>query len=72
MFLVLEQPATHVAKVSTVTRCIAKSVDLCVIIFLSVVLPYPVGVMLGFIYTLTHDGVRNGQSIGNGFFSSER
>lgn len=68
MFLVLERPATGVAKVSTLTRCIAKGVDLCVIVLLSIILPYPLGVLLGFIYTLIHDGIRRGQSLGKYLF----
>ncbi|MBI3542878.1 MAG: RDD family protein [Deltaproteobacteria bacterium] len=68
MFLVLERPIANTAKVSTLTRCIAKGVDLCVIILLSVVLPYPVGVLLGFGYTLVHDGVHKGQSLGKWLF----
>lgn len=68
MFLVLERPVTGASKVSTLTRCIAKSIDLFVIVFLSVVLPYPAGVLLGFIYTLIHDGVFKGQSLGKWLF----
>jgi uncharacterized RDD family membrane protein YckC len=70
MFLVLERPAAGIAKVSTLTRCIAKAVDLCVIVFLAVVLPYPLGVLTGFIYTMIHDGIPplKGQSLGKKLF----
>ncbi|MBI3554638.1 MAG: RDD family protein [Deltaproteobacteria bacterium] len=68
MFLVLERPAAGVAKVSVLTRCIAKGIDLCVIILPAVILPYPVGVLLGFMYTLVHDGVHKGQSLGKWLF----
>lgn len=68
MFLVLQEQASPTDKVSTLTRCIAKGIDLCVIFFLSIVLPYPLGVLLGFIYTLIHDGIRDGQSLGKRLF----
>lgn len=72
MFFVLLNPARTDAdssgKVSTLTRCIAKGIDLCVIFLFSVVLPYPVGVLLGFIYTIIHDGLFGGQSLGKRIF----
>lgn len=68
MLLVLHEQAPALAKVSTLTRCIAKGVDLCVIFLFSVVLPYPVGVLLGFIYTIIHDGMFSGQSLGKRLF----
>lgn len=68
MFLVLESPTPGIAKVSTLVRCVAKGLDLCVIFFLSIVLPYPVGVLLGFMYTLIHDGLYKGQSLGKRVF----
>ena len=67
MFLVLERPAAGVAKISTLTRCIAKGIDLGVIIMLSLILP-PAGAFLGFLYTLTHDGLYKGQSLGKYIF----
>lgn len=68
MFLVLHEQANPGEKVGTLTRCIAKGVDLCVIFLLSIVLPYPVGVLLGFFYTLVHDGIKDGQSLGKRLF----
>ncbi|MEW6056329.1 MAG: RDD family protein [Bdellovibrionota bacterium] len=69
MFLALEQrSSSQVAKVSTTVRCLAKGIDLCVIFFLSIILPYPIGVLLGFIYTLIHDGVWANQSLGKRLF----
>lgn len=68
MFLILQDQAVPTDKVSTLTRCIAKGIDLCLIFLLSIVLPYPVGVLLGFIYTLIHDGIKDGQSLGKRLF----
>lgn len=71
MFLILklaEQSQNGVTKVSTLNRCLAKGVDLFVIFFLSLVLPYPLGVLLGFVYTMIHDGIRQGQSLGKWLF----
>ena len=45
-------------------RCIAKAVDMIVILFLSLILPHPVGVFIGLIYVLIHDGLPGGQSLG--------
>jgi uncharacterized RDD family membrane protein YckC len=69
MFLVLEVPTTGAIKVSTITRCSAKGVDLFVVMLVSVVLPYPLGVLLGLGYTLIHDGLRKGQSLGKWIFN---
>lgn len=60
---------SEATKVSTLVRCLAKGIDLCVIFFFSIVLPYPLGVLLGFIYTLVHDGLFKGQSLGKKFFN---
>lgn len=68
MFLVLESPVAGGAKVSTLTRCVAKGIDICAIFLLAIILPYPVGVLLGFMYTLVHDGIHNGQSLGKWLF----
>jgi len=68
MFLVLEKSHHGTAKISALTRCIAKAIDLSVILLLSVILPYHVGALLGFIYTLVHDGLFQGQSLGKRLF----
>ena len=55
-------------KASTILRFLAKLVDLLCVLIPSVFLPYPVGVLLGFLYTLVHDGIFQGRSIGKRFF----
>lgn len=64
MFLVLHTPASGAMKISALTRCLAKGVDVAVIVLLSVALPHPAGVLLGLLYTLAHDGLFQGQSPG--------
>lgn len=54
-------------KVSALTRCVAKAIDLSVILLLSLAIPYA-GAILGFIYTLVHDGIFRGQSLGKRIF----
>ncbi len=49
-------------------RCLAKSLDVIVIFFLSLALPHPVGVFLGLVYVLIHDGFPGGQSLGKKAF----
>jgi len=62
MFLVLS--TSSVPRVAVTTRCIAKAIDLGIIVVLSIVLPSPAGVFLGFLYMLVHDGLFRGQSPG--------
>ena len=55
-------------KASVVNRVIAKLVDLTLVIGMAAVLPYPLGPLLGFLYSLLSDGFSGGpfksQSIG--------
>lgn len=62
MFLVLSTGSA--AGVAVTTRCIAKAIDVGVIVVMSIVLPSPAGVFLGFLYMLVHDGLFRGQSPG--------
>jgi uncharacterized RDD family membrane protein YckC len=69
MFFVL--PVTPVradAKASIVNRVIAKMIDFAVFVALAALLPYPLGPLLGFLYSLLADGMTFGpfhsQSIG--------
>ena len=60
---------THArVKTSVINRVIAKFIDLAVFVALSVILPYPLGPLLGFIYSLVGDGMNfgpfHGQSVG--------
>ena len=55
-------------KVSVLVRFIAKTIDIAIIVLLNVLLPYPVGVILGFLYTLIHDGIFHGRSVGKILF----
>jgi hypothetical protein len=49
-------------------RCLAKALDMIAIVFASLVLPHPVGVFIGLIYILIHDGLPGGQSLGKRVF----
>lgn len=72
MFLSMQTLPTNPSsetKVSVITRCMAKSVDLAVVFFVNVILPYPVGVLLGLVYMLVHDGLFQGHSFGKSLFS---
>jgi uncharacterized RDD family membrane protein YckC len=61
-------PANTHIKVSVVNRILAKLIDLLVIFVLAVTLPYRIGPLLGFLYSLLADGcnygIFQGQSIG--------
>ncbi len=61
-------PATTGARVSIMNRVVAKLIDLALVIAVSVLLPYPLGPLLGFLYSLLGDGLNfgpfKGQSIG--------
>ncbi len=58
-------------KVSVLNRVVAKLIDLAFVIGLVSVLPYPLGPLLGFLYSLFADGLRwggfRGQSLGKRF-----
>ena len=66
MFIVL--PISTQVKVSVVNRVIAKSIDIFIIFILAAILPYPVGPLLGFFYSIFGDGMNfgafRGQSVG--------
>ncbi len=61
------QTAGH-AKVGVVNRVVAKMIDLVIVIGVAAILPYPLGPLLGFLYSLFADGIHfkglQGQSIG--------
>ncbi len=62
-------PASNPAlKVSVMNRVIAKIIDLVFVVALAAVLPYPLGPLLGFLYSLFADGIPfagfRGQSLG--------
>jgi len=50
--------------VSLANRLVAKAIDLFLIFLFSVILPHPLGVLLGLFYVLVHDGLPKGQSLG--------
>lgn len=60
------------AKVNVVNRVAAKFVDLFIVFLVAVILPYPVGPLLGFVYSLVGDGIQGGgfegQSVGKKLF----
>lgn len=67
----MSEPSTTVLEDSgptVFTRCLAKSIDLCVVLFLNSILSNVVGALLGFIYMLIHDGLFSGQSLGKRVF----
>ncbi len=55
-------------RVSVVNRVIAKIIDIIIVFLMAAVLPYPVGPLLGFLYSLFGDGIHvgsfQGQSVG--------
>ena len=55
-------------RVSLVSRVVAKLIDIALVMLLAAVLPHPVGPLLGFLYSLTADGMRfwrfDAQSVG--------
>jgi uncharacterized RDD family membrane protein YckC len=59
-------------KVSVLNRVLAKLVDILLVFTMAAVLPYPVGPLAGFIYSLVADGLKwprvQGQSVGKRFF----
>ncbi len=61
-------PARAGARVSIMNRVVAKLIDLALMIAVSVLLPYPLGPLLGFLYSLLGDGLNfgpfKGQSVG--------
>ena len=67
MFFVLPIP-NPILKVSVMNRVIAKVIDLVFIVALAAILPYPLGPLLGFLYSLFADGMPiqgfRGQSLG--------
>ena len=66
IFLAL--PVTAHFKVSVTNRVIAKVIDLILVVAMAAILPYPLGPLLGFLYSLMGDGVNlgplRGQSLG--------
>jgi uncharacterized RDD family membrane protein YckC len=58
----------HAVKVSVVNRVIAKVIDLLICIAVAAILPYPLGPLLGFLYSVFADGIHTGplqgQSLG--------
>lgn len=68
MFFVLSIAPHHHAKVSVANRVVAKLIDLFLVIAVAAILPYPLGPLVGFLYSILGDGIRfkgfRGQSIG--------
>lgn len=66
MFFVL--PLGTQIKVSVINRVIAKVIDLLIVVAVAAILPYPLGPILGFLYSLLGDGIHykglEGQSVG--------
>lgn len=68
MFLAILQAATPQTRLSVTNRVVAKIIDLIIVVALAVILPYPLGPLLGFFYSIAGDGMNfgpfKGQSIG--------
>jgi uncharacterized RDD family membrane protein YckC len=67
------ESAPRAAKPSVLSRVLAKMVDILFVLALAAVLPYPLGPVAGFLYSLVADGIRlpglrRGQSIGKKLF----
>ena len=66
MFFILSL-SPHV-KVSVTQRAIAKFIDIIIVVILSAIVIYPIGPLLGFLYSVFADGINfgplHGQSIG--------
>src|SRR4051812_39902461 len=66
MFLTI--PVSSIIKVSVVNRVIAKVIDIVLVFAFAAVLPYPLGPLVGFLYSLIADGLNfspfRGQSVG--------
>jgi uncharacterized RDD family membrane protein YckC len=63
--LLLQDQASQ-AKVNVLSRVAAKMIDLFLVVFISAVpiLPYPVGPLLGFAYSIFGDGIQKGPLMG--------
>jgi len=61
-------PIEHSVKVSVINRVAAKLIDIVIVIAAAAILPYPLGPLLGFLYSLFGDGLNQGpfrgQSVG--------
>jgi uncharacterized RDD family membrane protein YckC len=61
-------PIDHQVKVSVINRVAAKLIDILIVIASAAILPYPLGPLLGFTYSLFADGLNQGpfrgQSVG--------
>ena len=61
-------PLSHQIKTSVINRVIAKIIDLVIVIAVAAIIPYPLGPLLGFLYSLCADGMGvqgfRGQSVG--------
>lgn len=58
-------------KASITNRIVAKIVDIIIVVAVAAILPYPLGPLLGFVYSILGDGMNHGpfkgQSIGKKF-----
>jgi uncharacterized RDD family membrane protein YckC len=62
MFFAL--PIRHEVKVSVLNRVFAKLIDLLIVVTLAAILPYPLGPILGFLYSIFGDGMNFGPFLG--------
>src|SRR4051812_27858860 len=62
MFFTL--PVTSTLKVSVANRVVAKMIDIVIMMALAAILPYPVGPLAGFCYSILGDGMSFGPFVG--------
>lgn len=64
----LPESLPEALRIKVISRIIAKIIDLVIVIAVAAILPYPLGPILGFLYSILADGFRfkmfNGQSVG--------
>ena len=68
----LPRPTTNSMKVGVVNRVFSKLIDIIVVFLIALLVVYPVGPLVGFLYSLLADGMNfgpfRGQSIGKKIF----
>lgn len=61
-------PISHKVKVSVINRVVAKMIDILIVFLVAAILPYPIGPLGGFMFSLCADGLNigpfQGQSVG--------
>lgn len=61
MLLTLPHKTVAHSKVSVINRFVAKMIDIILFVSAAAILPYPLGPLVGFLYSLVADGLNVGQ-----------